>query len=518
MQPATDSPTHTSHPPRLVKAVVLIYFCAICLIGISPSKGLSIAGRVLLCASLVHAYLVTRCDVATWLVTKRNVALLFLAQLCGWLILIPVEWYAFEFANFDTGIFANNIANWRQTGRYYSSILNMHACADHFTPLLLLFSPLLSAWNSFLWLPIAKVAAWAWSIYLLCALSRDVLGVSSQFRYFVPAIYLLNQYIANSMLMEFQPSSLAIPFVILAFRLAYHERFALLLAVLIGILGFKEHLGVVWISIGLFVILEKRKIALGSSMIALGTIEGLFVYSWLMPLLAKGVVHHDSRIGPFVGVPRKITLLLKATVSFAGLPLFARYGILYALPGFVLVLMGRETSMQSFDHHYHDLGFALLACSSILGLRTLGRRSHIVGLSIPTVANALVLIVLAQAIRFPTFSIRREWPSREMVAMHNDLGTIRSYITTSSPSEVWALDHIGPYLFDQPNLRSISKPTLPPPVPGQSRRIVIISPAVKSYPLWRREYDQLRTHLQTQYHEVTSELGIASSIRVFISR
>lgn len=509
---------NNSLSPRLARTATYAYFAVVALVGISPSKGFSIAARVVLCLSIAYAYFLGSYDFASWISTKRKVRLFCLLQLLGWLMLIPVEFYSFEYNNFDTGIFANNITQWRETGRYYSSIFGMHAFGDHFTPNLILFAPLFSLWKSFLWLPIVKVLAWAWSIYLLIRFSQDVLGESSRFQYLVPGIYLLNQFVANTLLMEFQPSCLTIPLIVLAFRLAYKEKIVSLTAVLLVILGFKEHLGVIWISLGLFLMLEKRKPLLGLTLLTLGTFEGLLVYQWLMPLFAGGEVHHNARIGPFTGIPKKMTLLMTAIISFGGLPVLARYGLIYSLPGFVLVLMGVDPSMQSFDHHYHDIGFILLACSSILGLRSLQNRDY-VGIFTPQrIANCVVLLVLSQAIRFPTFYIQREWPSREQIAMHSDLAKIKLYIADYSPQEIWTLDHLGPYFSELPNLKSISKPELPTPPAESARRVIVISPIVKSYPLLPSEYQRLESYLKAHYMDVTTSARITAEVRVFVSK
>ncbi len=505
--------TETLLSPRLARTITYLFF-AVLFIGVGVPKVV----KTLATLSIAWICFSRSYDFSSWISTRRKVALVYLLQLVGWLALIPVEFLSFEYNNFDTGIFAKNIIHWRQTGEYYSSILGMHAFADHFTPNLLLLAPLFAVWNSFLWLPILKVLAWAWSVYLLAGFARDVLGKSSPYLYLAPGVYLLNQFVANSLLMEFQPSSLAIPFIVLAFRLAHHERIIPLLAVLIGMLGFKEHLGVVWISFGLFLMLEKRRTFLGLSILMLGTIEGFLVYKLLMPVFAGGAIHHDGRIAPFSGISRKAALLFTAVVSFGGLPLLARYGLLYALPGFVLVLMGGESGMQSFDHHYHDVGFIMLACGSVLGLRALNDRERFSSVTAQRISNAVVLIALSQAMRFPTFYIRHEWPSAKIIAIHRDLPKIHKLVADYAPAELWTLDHLGPYFLEVPNLKSIKGPFLPPAAPGSDRRLIVISPLVDSYPLWRRDYEKLESYLPSQYTEVTYSAGVTSELRVFASK
>lgn len=503
---------------QLAIALTCAYFALICFVGLAPNKGPEITGRILLCLGITYAFFYGRTDFAAWLSCRRNVVFFFLVQLLGWALLIPVEYYAFEFSNFDTGIFANQVLQWKETGEYYSSIIGMHAFADHFTPNLLVFAPFFSLWKSFLWMPIVKVLAWVWSIYLLAGFSGDVLGKGSRYRYLVPGIYLANQFVANTMLMEFQPSSLAIPLVILAFRLAYQQRLASLLLVLTVLLGFKEHLGVVWISIGLFLTLEGQRPWLGALLVLCGAAEGLLVYEWLMPLFSDAAIHHDSRIAPFSAIGKKLGLLVQAIVSFGGLPLCTRYGLLYALPGFVLVLMGGDAAMTSFKHHYHDVGFALLACSSVLGLRALEKNSATRTAMVRAVSTTVVVVVLAQGVRFPTYFIRREWPSRALMDLHEDLRHAKNFMAQYNPQEVWTLDHLGPYVFDQRNLKSILIPQLPPPGPEITRRLILVSPLVNLYPFTAPQYEALLNYLSANYTDVSAQAGAVQTLRVFVSR
>ena len=503
---------------RLAKAFACAYFAIICFVGLAPNKAPELFGRTLLCLSITYAFFFGHTDFPSLLFNRRNVLLFFLVQLVGWALLIPVEYYAFEFSNFDTGIFANQVLLWKETGEYYTSVLGMHAFADHFTPNLLAFAPLYSLWNSFLWMPIVKVVAWAWSVYLLIGFSIDVLGKDSRYRYFVPGIYLLNQFVANTMLMEFQPSSLAMPFIILAFRLAYQQKLGLLLVVLVTLLGFKEHLGVVWISVGLFLALERQRPLLGCMLITIGAAEGLLVYQWLMPLFSSAAIHHDSRIAPLVAVGKKLGLMAQAVLSFGALPALTRYGLLYALPGFVLVLMGGDSVMIGFKHHYHDAGFALLACSSVLGLRYLKKLATSRSAAAKAVSSAIVVIVLAQGVRFPTYFIRREWPSSAQIALHQELETAKEVIKRYAPHEIWTLDHLGPYLFDQHNLKSLLNPELPPRKPEVSRRLVLVSSLVNTYPLTSTQYEALMSHLTATYTEMNSSSSPKSTLRIFISR
>ncbi len=502
---------------RLAVLLTCLYFAVESFFGLAPAKASSTICRAIVCLAAAYACFTARFDYLTWACARRKVLALFGVQFASWMLLVAVEFYSFEFSNFDTGIFANQVLCWKETGRYYSSILGTHAFADHFTPNLLLLAPLLSLWKSFLWFPIVKVLAWAWSVCLLALLSAEALGRRSPYRWLVPGIYLVNPFVARTMLTEFQPSSLAIPLVILAFRYAFLERVTPLIITLFVLLGFKEHMAAVWISIGFFLAIEKKRAWLGGLLILAGSLEGLLVYRWLMPAFAGSAVHHDARIRPLAFVAKKLWLLVQAVFSFAGLPLCLRYGFLYALPGFMLVLMGGEPVMASFGHHYHDVGFALLACCSILGLRRLLELEPFHPKRAQAVSAVISLVVLAMAYRFPAYYIRSEWPSREQAAMHRDLNQLRQFVSSYQPQEIWALDHLGPYLFDQPRLKSILLPELPMGAPGEARKLVVVSNLVDLNPLSPEQYGLLLKNLSSKYREVGPEAGGGSGLRVFVS-
>ena len=108
---------------RLAKAFACAYFAIICFVGLAPNKAPELFGRTLLCLSITYAFFFGHTDFPSLLFNRRNVLLFFLVQLVGWALLIPVEYYAFEFSNFDTGIFANQVLLWKETGEYYTSVL-----------------------------------------------------------------------------------------------------------------------------------------------------------------------------------------------------------------------------------------------------------------------------------------------------------------------------------------------------------------------------------------------------------
>ena len=73
-----------------------------------------------------------------------------------------------------------------------------------------------------------------------------------------------------------------------------------------------------------------------------------------------------------------------------------------------------------FKHHYLDVGVALLACGSVLGFRYLEKNTSTRGAMVRAISTAVVVAVLAHGVRFPTYFLRREWPSCALMGLHVD--------------------------------------------------------------------------------------------------
>ena len=198
---------------------------------------------------------------------KKWLKFIFLVHIVLFIAITILKYYSFSWNVWDVGNFSNKLYNISH-GRFYSSYLGAHDWADHFNPsmsplaLFYLFLP------STHWVTVAKTVAYLTVPLLIQKICNEtfqskeqawnvtvIIGVSWML-FYAPAL--------NSLYFEFQPSALAPPFILYAF-LCFQRKFWLRFWVtMIVILGFKEHLGAVWIGFGCFMVLAtpNKKIGL----------------------------------------------------------------------------------------------------------------------------------------------------------------------------------------------------------------------------------------------------------------
>ena len=103
------------------------------------------------------------------------------------------------------------------------------------------------------------------------------------------------------------------------------------------LLGFKEHLGAVWIGFGFYMVLATPQKKMGLLLIAGGTIAVYMIIFKVMPFYRN---YHDSWsmvIGPFQDIPEKIVYLFKILMPF-GFKIMRQYNF-YDSPLLSLFLM-----------------------------------------------------------------------------------------------------------------------------------------------------------------------------------
>lgn len=413
--------------------------------------------------------------------------LLFVSSLLAWSGLIVVEYYSIEYSNFDTGIYANQVSIFNQTGRYFSSLLDMPALGEHFTPNLLLFSPLLSLVNSLFWFPFFKLFAFLLCPIILYQLGKEVLGSNSKLLFVAPILFLCNRYILSTVAMEFQPSGLAMPVILLCFLFAVRQQTTPLFACLIFLLGFKEHLSLIWISVGLFYIFELRRPVSGSVISSLGICFGLLVYFVLMPYFAEGLPNsHSQRFEPTALMFDKFKLIFKALFSVGFIPLLVPRLLPCVLAAFGIALVSKDPLMLTLSYHYQDIALTVLFVGVVYGLRKLqslelNRHSRV---ALAAVAVAL----LFYHNRFPSRLIKKEWPSQAEISLVRELELKRQSLNREST--LWTLNSVGPYFFDFQKLRPIIHPE--PPFHQDPASQVIIPTGVQTWPLSVEEVETMR--------------------------
>jgi uncharacterized membrane protein len=413
-----------------------------------------------------------------------------------WLSLLPIKYFSLSYTIFDTGIFAGEIQSLREGRGYWSSVLEMHGLRDHFAPALYLLAPLFEFASGVIILHALKFLAFIATAFLLLKLSRVVLGKEYPYLYALACLWLVHSYVARALDFEFQPSSLAIPFIVASFLLAEQGRYRTLLLTLLLLAGFKEHLSLVWISVGIFLWLKREPgRTLPYALILLGLAIGPVIYSQVMPLFSASFTPaHAARFGPFHLMGVKLLLLFKAFASVGFLPLLAPSTLLWVLPSFGIALLSKEPQMLAFGYHYQDVPLTVLFVASVFGLKnctgTLNRLEN----HSPIYYRAAILTAVGSLILsncwFVTRSIKRHWPSPHSVAVVESLNSIANQIPEHC--SLWTLNSLGAYLYQHPRLRMIhgAREKF-----GRGDNIILLADEVDTWPMSQAEFTSLRQRL-----------------------
>ncbi len=454
------------------------------------------------------------------LLDKRILAGYFFAFLAAWTALFVVDYYAVEYNNFDTGIFANLLAQLWQSGRYYSSVLQMHGLGDHFTPLLMMFAPLLALKSTFMWLPFIKLLAFFACPVILYRIAVAVLGRGTPLVYAPPLLWIMNKYAGKALEMEFQPSSLALPLVLLVFLFLIEGRLRLAWLPLVLLLGLKEHLPLIWISAGLFAAVVLRRRAWGLAAAAAGIALGWLIYFKIMPAFAGAAPLHAARFAPFTFPAAKIGLLLKAFASVGFIPLLYPRSLVFVLPAFAIQLISKDEAMLSLSFHYQDIAMPVLFVALTYGLKALQQCEYPLAASSARLRTleALLSAVLIVAVnnRYPMHQIRRHWPTAEERAVVRELKALKAELSNRRYAVLWSLDALGPYLFEDERLRSIFTPA--DVLNEKAAHAVVVAEEVNKYPLTTQQLEELMTALEERIEAGKYErLTGFSRVKIFVS-
>ena len=463
--------------------------------------------------------------------TKRWFLILLSIQSLGWILAIRNNYYSLKYNNFDTGIFANLIYTFFTTGSYYSSVMQVHGLGDHFSPILMLFSQLYRFSFSFLLLLYCKVIAFLTCAYLLTILAKQILGKDSEFIYIIPIFFLTNCYVATTLAMEFQPSSLALPLIVYIFILA--EKNYLYTSCLISLLlvAFKEHMPLILISLGIFLIIHKKKYALGTVTMLIAIFMGIYLHFYVMPLFSMTNENlHLSKFGPFELWSEKIYFVTKILLSVGLLPLFSPKSLLFILPAFGISLVSKEPQMLKLIFHYHDIGMVMTMIGSIYGLKELNYHLYKIYFTFKnfrfSTINLVQFICLTSLLitsKFPSNVIRKNIPTNNEIKIVQQIEGFSNIILNNSspqclPSKIFAMDNLGPYLFRFKNLRTIY--TDSDKFFTDNHEIVLLAPNVAKIPLTEDEFNNLSTRLisAAKFGKIKKVVDKFDQLEIFVGK
>jgi uncharacterized membrane protein len=368
--------------------------------------------------------------------------------------LAVVNYYAFNYHTWDTASFANSLSNGVLSGHFYNTFLDRPALADHFYPNLFAFYPFFAIEQSVLWLVVAKIIAYLWTALLLVRTGR-LLGITGWALYIFPIVFLLHNYTMNTLLFEFQPSSLALPFIVISFNLAIQKKYWILIFPLLFLLGFKEHMALIWIVVGTYIFLINHDRAIGLAYCVSGFFWGALIFFVVMPYFSEGLGSlHASRFNPFSLLYNKFSLLALSMLSVSLLPIFDYRAMFFIFPAFGISLVSNNLNMVGLEHHYHDIAMPVLFIGAMLGfirLRFLCRYcSRMLKGFLITI---FILIFFIMNASIPGQRIRQIWPDSYAMEIFFEAKRLSSVIQSGVP--IWVTERFSTFLLDHPQLKSI---------------------------------------------------------------
>tara|TARA_B100000700_G_scaffold321569_1_gene421143 strand:+ start:809 stop:2377 length:1569 start_codon:yes stop_codon:yes gene_type:complete len=284
------------------------------------------------------------------------------------LVTTILKYYSFKWNVWDAGNYSNMLFNISR-GQFYSSYFDVHNWGDHFTPSMTPLAIFYFWIPSIHWLTLAKTFSYLSVPILIYKICKDsILNKENAWTVtlIIGAFWILFYSPAlNSLYYEFQPSALAHPFILYAFLCFQRKKWLFFWITMIILLGFKEHLGSVWIGFGCFIILNTKFKKTGLLLIGVGVVAIYLIMFHIMPFFRNYEESWSMPIGPFHDYSGKLIYLLKMLIPLGFLPLiFWRVGVL-AGPAIGVNLLSSNPSMYSTSYHYDDISSTLLIISLI---------------------------------------------------------------------------------------------------------------------------------------------------------
>ena len=347
-------------------------------------------------------------------------------------------------------------------------------------------------------------------------ISQAILGSASRFQFAMPTLWLLHSYVGRTVDFEFQPSALAVPFVLLAFLFAIRDHRFALVCTLVFLLGFKEHLSLVWISAGVFLLLKNPKDRLALVLVTLGAAIGPLIYAYVMPLFVGGAPPpHAARFGPFALIPAKVLLIVQTLLSVGLLPILAPRTLLWVLPAFGIALISRDPQMVGIGFHYQDVPLALVFVSALYGLHNLEHSEGPRFFRDVKIRGRFVVVMIAALIMtntwYPFRSIKKHLPTSQSLHVVGELRDVAGRLPPACA--VWTLDSLGSYLYETLKLRVIL--TQDENI-ERDDAIVVIAQGVPPWPLKPEEIERLRGRLSRS--NTLTRRDLYQSIEVYSSK
>jgi uncharacterized membrane protein len=177
---------------------------------------------------------------------------------------------------------------------------------------------------------------------------------------------------ASAVKFLFHPSTLAMPFVILAWDSTARHRWKSLAVWMVFLLLFKESLSLASTGIGLWLMGNRDTRIPGIIVCCTSLLSGILIVGWAIPMMRIGEWAHFNRIAPLTDISSKIYYLLILLLPFTVLHNNAR-AILLALPLILLNILTGYAPQYGMQHHYDDIIIPLLFAGAIGAIASSGK-------------------------------------------------------------------------------------------------------------------------------------------------
>ena len=288
---------------------------------------------------------------------------LFFLSLFTWLLTYFHMFDRFNLGAFDSGIYGNIAFNTASGDPFYSSVLEKNHLGEHFSPVVTLFAPLYRIKADLRWLLAAQAISFSLVPIIIYRISNTYTNIKSEkflVALFLSIIWLIYIPMRSAMIFPFHPSSMAAPFILLAFAYLIEGKIGRMLTTLIFLLFFKENLTLVLIGFSFYLFFQKKDYKKSIFLFILGATTLFLIVFIIIPVINGDIYSKLTRFGIFDDPVLKFKYIFSLFLPLGFLPIiFWRSGII-VFPVIMQNLIVNSQPMYSSEYHYDDLIAPLL--------------------------------------------------------------------------------------------------------------------------------------------------------------